>query len=182
MDNENEICSLVRKNEQLYILGNTKLSKYVSFSLADNLDKIDAYINSKHISGDKDSLNRDKPFFNICTAAVNVWYRATDIDRKDIRIKADKSSYKVTEGNNTIRVPGTVLSLLASIHLKDWMKKSNFGTVLNDWGIALARYGSSVVKFIEKDGELISQVIPWNRLIVDPIDFDNDAVIEILEL
>lgn len=53
---------------------------------------------------------------------------------------------------------------------------------LNEWGRALASYGSAVVKFIESEGQLHSMVIPWNRLIVDQIDFDNDVVIEVLEL
>ena len=179
---ENNVCELVRTNEDNFISGNTTISKYVDFSLNDNLNKIDAYLNSKHTTGDKDSLERDKPFFNIVTAAVNVWYRATDIDRKNIRIKANKSSYKVNDGGKVIRVPGTVLSLIADAKLHDWMKKANFGKTLNDWGICLARFGSSVIKFIESEGELHSMVIPWNRLIVDPINFDNDVVIEVLEL
>lgn len=179
---ENSVCEIVRENETNFNSGTTTISRYVSFSLSENLDKIDAYLNSKHTSGDKDSLDRDKPFFNIVTSAVNIWFRATDLDRKDIRIKASKSSYKVKNGNETIRVPGTVLSLLANIHLNNFMKKSKFGVFLNDWGISLARYGSSVVKFIENDDGLNAMVIPWNRLIVDPIDFDNDVVIEVLEL
>lgn len=178
MDDNYNIGTLVRENEQNFISGNTQLSKYVNFSLSFNIDKIDAYLNSKHTSSDTDSMEREKPFFNICTSAVNVWYRATDIDRKNITVKANKSSYKVGK----IRVPGTVLSMIGTAKLNDFMKKARFGVFLNEWGRTLARYGSAVVKFIEKDGELHSDVIPWNRLIVDPIDFDNDVVIEVLEL
>jgi len=166
---QNSVCELVRKNESDFISGNTIISKYVNFSLSDNLDKIDAYINSKHTSGETDSLGREKPFFNICTAAINIWYRATDIDRKNIKIKATKSSDMFT-------------SFLATIHLQDWMRRDNFGIFLNEWGRTLARYGSAVIKFIESEGKLHSMVIPWNRLIVDAVDFDNDAVIEVLEL
>jgi hypothetical protein len=163
------IAELVRINEQNYINGNTQLSKYVDFSLEENINKIDAYLNSKHTSGETDSLGREKPFFNIVTAAVNIWYRATDIDRKDIMIKATNSR-------------DVIGAFLASVHLQSWMRKSSFGKFLNEWGRTLARYGSSIVKFIEKDGKLHADVIPWNRLIVDPIDFDNDCVIEVLEL
>jgi hypothetical protein len=152
-----------------YIAGNTMLSKYVNFSLAETVDKIDAYLNSKHISGETDSLGREKPFFNIVTAACNIWFRATDLDRKNIKIKATKSS-------------DMIASFLATIHLQNWMQKENFGQFLNDWGRTLSRYGSAVVKFIESEGELHRMVIPWNRLIVDQINFDNDVVIEVLEL
>lgn len=169
MDYENKVGELVRKNEQDYISGLTAVSKYVDFSLSENINKIEAYLNSKHISGDTDSMGREKPFYNICTAISNIWFRATDLDRKNIKVKATKST-------------DILASFLATIHLQEWMRRENFGIFLNDWGRTLARYGSAVTKFIEKDGQLHSVVVPWNRLIVDPIDFDNDVVIEILEL
>lgn len=169
MDTNKTLGELVRKNEADYISGDTTISKYVNFSLSENINKIDAYINSKHISGSEDSMGREKPFFNIVTAAINIWYRATDIDRKDIKVKSTKTSNIFT-------------SFLATQLLQNWMRKVNFGAFLNDWGRTLARYGSAVVKFIETDGVLHSMVVPWNRLIIDPVDFNNDVVIEVLEL
>jgi hypothetical protein len=166
-NDKNDVAELVRKLENDYTTGTTTISKYVEFSQYENIEKIDAYLNSKHISGDKDSLDRDKPFFNIVSAAVNIWYRATDIDRKNIRIKASKLSQYVA-------------AFVATIHLQEWMRRSGFGAFLNDWGRALARYGSSVLKFVEKDGELKASVIPWNRLISDTVDFENNPKIEIL--
>lgn len=166
---EETIYQLVRKAEEDDISGSTTISKYVTFSLRENIDKIDAYLNSKHISGDTDSMGREKPFFNIVTAACNIWYRATDVDRKNIIIGAGKSKQ-------------TVLAFLATAILQQWMRKENFGSFLNDWGRSLVRYGSTVLKFVEKNGELHSDVIPWNRIIIDPVDFENNIKIEILEL
>lgn len=163
------IFDKVREMETDDISGNTTISKYVTFSLRENIEKIDAYLNSKHISGETDSQGREKPFFNIVTAAVNIWYRATDIDRKNIRIRATKGSQVLP-------------SFLATAKLQYWMRKSGFGAFLNDWGRSLARYGSSICKFVEKDGTLYAEVVPWNRMIVDPIDFENNLKIEILEL
>lgn len=160
---------LVRKMEDDYVDGTTQLSKYVNFSMYENIEKINAYLNSKHISGDTDSKGREKPFFNIVNAAVNIWFRATDIDRKNIRIKSTKSANRLA-------------AFLATIHLRDWMRKANFGVVLNDWGRTLAKYGSAVMKFVEKDGELHSIVVPWSQIICDPIDFENNIKIEVLEL
>lgn len=149
--------------------GNTVISKYVSHSMRETIETIDAYLNSKHISGDKDSLGREKPFFNICTGITNIWYRATDIDRKNITISPSTTSE-------------TMVAFLATVKLHEWMKKTNFGMFLNEWGRSLVRYGSSVTKFVEKKGELYCEVVPWNRLIVDPIDFGNNVVVEVLEL
>ena len=168
-NNQSSIGEIVRKAERDYIGGVTTISKYVEFSLEENTNKIDAYINSKPVSGDVDSMGREKPFFNIVTGAVNIWYRATDIDRKNIKIRATKSS-------------DILVAFLANIHLQDWMRKENYGAFLNEWGRSLARNGSSVLKFVEKEGKLYSMVIPWNRLIVDSVDIDNGPKIEVLEL
>ena len=75
------IGAIVKKMESDYIVGNTEISKYVTFDQYENLNTIDAYLNSNHVSGSEDSLGREKPFFNIVTAAVNIWYRATNIAR-----------------------------------------------------------------------------------------------------
>ena len=159
------ICEIVREMEENDKIGNVTLSKFVKVNMRENIDRTEAYINSKHMSGEKDYLGRDKPFFNIVIAAVNVWYRATDIDRKDI---------KVRPGNEKQRIQ----ALLATIYQQEWMKKQNFGQFLNDWGLCLSRHGSSVVEFIEKGGELIPSVLDWNTIIIDPIDFENNLLIK----
>lgn len=159
------VCELVRVSERDYTTGKTTIGKYVEFSQYENIEKIDAYLNSKHISGEKDSKNRDKPFFNIVTGAVNIWFRATDIDRKNIRIKATKSA-------------DFIGAFLATVHLQNWMKREAFGVFLNEWGRTLARYGSAVTKWVEKGGRLHAEVIPWNRMISDTVDFENNPKIE----
>lgn len=162
-------CELVRKNESDYKAGNTQISAYVNFSMFETINRIEAYLFSKHISGATDALDREKPFFNICIAASNIWMRATDIDRKHIKLRATKSKDWLD-------------SFVANIHLRDWMNEENFGTYLNEWGRVLARYGSAITKFVENSSGLHISVIPWNRIIVDPIDFDSNPRIEIIEL
>lgn len=153
------ICEIIRKAEQNYLTGNVALGKYVSWSMHDTIERIDAYLNSKHISGDQDALGRDKPFFNIVSAATNIWYRATDIDRKDIKF-VPRSAKSIP------------LAFVANVMLQTWMDQNRFGQFLNSWGRALSAYGSAVVKFVEKDGDLIPTVVPWNRYIADPVQFD----------
>lgn len=165
---ENNIGELVRKQEQDYIDNTTTISKYVDFNMYETINTIEAYLNSKHISGSTDTMGREKPFFNIVTAVSNIWFRATDIDRKNIKVKATKSK-------------DIIASFLATVKLQEFMRKARFGTFLNDWGISLSRYGSTVSKFVVKDGELIPSVIAWNNLIVDPVNFDAAPVIEVLE-
>lgn len=154
-----KIHDIIRSAETNYVNGTVKISDYVDFSMHKTIQRIDAYLNSMHTSGSTDSLGREKPFFNIVTAASNIWYRATDIDRKDIKFipKTQKS------------IP---LALIANVLLQKWMDDNRFGKWLNDWGRIMSRYGSAVPKFVEKGKELIPSVIAWNRLIVDPVDFE----------
>lgn len=163
----NEVGSLVREMERNYTTGETTISKYVKFSQYENVEKIDAYLNSKHISGDVDALGREKPFFNIVTAIVNLWYRATDIDRKNIRVKSTKIST-------------VVAAFIATLKLQEWMRKARFGAFLNEWGRALAKYGSIPVKFVETDGTLYISVVPWGKLISDTVSFAGNPKIELL--
>lgn len=166
---QSTLPALVRKLESNYIIGTTTISKYVSFNMLDTLNQIDAYINSQHISGETDSQGREKPFFNIGIAARNIWHRATDLDRKDIKIKA-------TKGKDVID------AFLATVYLQNWMRKLNFGVFLNEWGRTLATYGSAVTKFVVNSMGLNCLNIPWNRLIVDAVDFEGNVKIEIIEL
>lgn len=162
---EESIGTIVRNREQNYINGNVQISKYVNFNMYENIEKIEAYLNSKHTSGETDSMGREKPFFNIVTAAVNIWYRSTNKDRKDIKIKSPNST-------------SIFLTFLANIHLQEYMRKDAFGVFLNDWGRSLARYGSSMLKFVEAGGKLHATVLSWGNLIVDAVDVDNDVKIE----
>ena len=165
MSYDKTIADIVLELEQQDEMGETTSSRYVTSSMRDDIDKTEAYINSKHISGDTDYMGRDKPFFNIVMAARNVWYRATDIDRKNIQIRAEKQS-------------DVVKAFLATLKLQEWMKKNDFGQFLNDWGLNLATHGSAIAKFIEKDGELSAQTMNWNNFLCDQIDFDSNVKVE----
>lgn len=169
VDNK-DICELVRNQETNFISGGgTLTSKYVTSDLYEDINKIYAYLESKHVSGEIDNMGREKPFFNIVLAARNIYYRATDIDRKNIEVKPTKSR-------------DVIPAFLATTWLQDWMRKENFGQFLNNWGIELAGFNSAVVKFVESKGKLHAMVVPWSRLIVDPINFNANPKIELLEL
>jgi len=165
MSNCKTVFELVREAEARDEQGSVKTSKYVDLDLREDINKINAYLNSKHISGPTDAKGREKPFFNIVNSAVNILYRVTDINRKNIKIKAENPKQ-------------VILSFLFSVLLQDWMKTSEFGKFLNIWGLALAKYLEVFVKFVEKDGKLICKVVPWDSLIVDPENPENGIKIE----
>ena len=163
------IGDIVRKAESDYKSGNTQISKYVEHSLSDTLEQINAYLYSRHVSGPTDSLGRDKPFFNIVVSAANIWMRATDIDRQNIRIRASKEK-------------DWFKSFFATVFIQDWMRRAGFGTYLNDWGRTLSRYGSAITKIVQNSDGLSISVVPFSNIIFDAVDFDNNPKIEVLEL
>ncbi len=170
MENEDTIGQLVNKLEREFTSGTgTLMSKYVRTDLYEDINKIYAYLESKHISGEYDSMGREKPFFNIVIASRNIWFRATDLDRRNIILKATKEKL-------------TIQAFFLTLFLQDWMRKENFGAFLNNWGLSLAGFNSSIVKFVEKKGKLVCKVSPWSKMIVDQINFDDNVKIEILEL
>ena len=149
--------------------GVTTLSKFVSQNMRDDINRTEAYYNSQFTSGSTDADGRPKPFMNICYPATNIWYRATDIDSKDLRIRAKNEKQVVS-------------AFLATILLQQWMNSENFGQFLNEWGHVLAKHGSAVVEIVEKEGKLNCRVLDWNNIIVDPIDFDSNIKIKRLWL
>jgi hypothetical protein len=169
IEKDTDIGELVRKAEEDFTSGSTTISKYVQRSLKEDIERIYAYLESKHTSGETDSQGREKPFFNIVLAARNIWFRATDIDRSNIKIRPTKSQDDVG-------------AFLATVHLRDWMRRENFGTFLNAWGINSAGFNETILKFVEQDGRLVPSVVPWSKIICDGIDFVNNPKIEIIEL
>ncbi len=168
--NQLEIGDIVREMEANYTNGTgVNISKYVTIDMFDDINKIEAYLNSKHTTGDTDSLGREKPFFNICVAAANIWYRATVIKLNKIKLRSTKST-------------DTIDSFLANIHLQDFFRRQRFGAFLSDWGRVLSRYGSAITKFVDTGDALIPGVTAWNRMIVDQINFDKNPQIEVIEL
>lgn len=126
----------------------------LSFSQYDTIKRIEFYSNSKYTSGMKDQLGRDKPFFNIVNAKVNLAITATDLDTKDMQIisrnptQFDKSFILRRENEN-------------------WMKEDNFGLFLNELGSTRPKYGGVLVKKVMRDGKLHLEIPSWKNIIND---------------
>jgi len=169
MQDLKSIGKIIQDIQSDYTSVKTKTSEYVEFSQFDNNNQVEAYLSQKHISGDYDSQGREKPFSDIVTAPVNIWYRATKRAINDIKIKADK------EGNVTAAYMATVL-----IH--NWANKENFDAFLSQWGMTLAAYGSAVTKWIDRGSTLDFSVVKWGNFMSDSIDFYNNVKVEKLQM
>lgn len=161
----NSIYEFVKQARDDYYSKEIEVVPGYEFSQYETLRTIELYHGSKFKSGSKDSLKREKPFYNICKFRVNVAVRATDLDTKDVQIEADD-------------VGAYGQSFILSLKNRKWMKASNFATLLNSMGLARAKYGHVVVKKVERPGELQIHVVPWRDLITDQVDITNGVKIE----
>lgn len=160
---------LNRQNEN-YNNGYITLIDGLTFSQWQTLKKIEFYSNSKYLTGDKDELGRDKPFYNIVNYRVNVAVRATDIDVKDIKIISDNPNF-------------AEYAFLYNHEAYEWMKHSDFSLFLNTFGQTRARYGGVLVKKCQykepgEQEELEIEVVPWKNVITDPVDICNGVITE----
>jgi len=151
--------------------GTIDLVDGLPFSQKKQIKTIEFYNNSKYLNGQKDELGRDKPFFQILNAICDVENSAKDLDTKDINITSD-------DGNHYLE------SWLLSKDIQVWMKDTNFAKTLNDMRDMHTRYGSLLVKKIEKKDEkgkkqLYLELPEWKNTITDQVSIIDGAIVEI---
>ena len=89
------IYSLIEDQIQSFNSDTITLAEGYEFNQKETIKLIELYTYSQFESGKFDSLDREKPFFNIVNFRVNVSTRATDIDTKDIQYVARQAKDQV---------------------------------------------------------------------------------------
>jgi hypothetical protein len=135
------------------------------FSQYQTIRKILFYLNSQYLSGSKDELGRDKPFYNIVNFRCNVAYRATDLDVKDIRVYAENADHYE-------------LSFILNKEFQNWAADNYFGQFLNEFAETRPKYGGVLVKKVKENGEIMLKVVSWKNVITDPVDIETGVIIE----
>lgn len=118
---------------------------------------IEFYSNSQYLSGNKDSLGREKPFYNVCNYRVTVAKTSTDIDVKDIRFEPDSLKHSIQ-------------SMILNKELYKYLKDSNFSLTINEMGFTRPKYGGVLVKKTMKGDDLNIEVLDWTNIDFDPND------------
>lgn len=169
MDKEKKLFAEVQGIVGGYPNLEIEITKGLKFNLSETLRTITFYSNSKYLGGQKDELGRDKPFNNINIFRVNVAYRATDLDLKDIQIVADD----ITDTENQIK------AMILSKEAYKWGKNNGLSEFLNDLGYTRAKYGDVLVKkSINDDKDIELSVCAWKNMTVDPTNIDDSIIIE----
>ncbi len=161
------IFTFVAKQRDEYRSNTITITEGYDFSQYETLRTIELYDNDRFVTGNKDSLDREKPFFNIVSFRKNVAIRATDLDTKDVHIESERNT-KTSYAE----------SFLLNLKSRNWMKLAGFAQFLNRMGATRAKYGGVLVKKTERDGELGIHVVAWLNAITDQVDIKNGTKIE----
>lgn len=161
---EYKIFSLVDELSDSY-LETINLTDGLVFDQRDTLRTIEFYTNSQYLSGNRDSLGREKPFYNVINYRVTVAKIATDLDVKDIKFEPD-----------TLDV--AVQSMVFNHELYKYLKEINFSKTLNDMGLTRPKYGGLLVKWCKYEDTKKVEVVDWRNVEVDPVDIESNPIIE----
>ena len=131
----------------------------------DIIKTIEYYTNNQYLSGNKDAIGREKPFYNVCNFRVTTAKTATDLDVKDIRFEADSLKYSVQ-------------AMIINHELYKYLKEINFSQTLNDMGVTRPRYGGVLVKQYDDGEGLEIEVVDWVNVDFDPNDIEGGTIIE----
>lgn len=161
------IFTEVGEIDTAYPTAKVDIMERLPFSQFDTIKMCEFYSNSKYLNGNKDELDRDKPFYNIVNYRVTLAKVATDLDTADIRIEADHPKYSIK-------------AMFLQHELYKWMKEPevNFAGFLNKFGLVRPKYGGVITKKVETNNTLCIDIADWRNIVTDLIDILGGVKIE----
>jgi hypothetical protein len=159
------IFQFVRTQRDNYKQRDITIVSGLDYNQYKTITRAELYYNSQFETGSKDSLGRDKPFYNIVKSRVNLATRATDLDVKDIQVESEVSD-------------DYARSFLFRKEVMVWMRNNGFAKLLNNMGKTRSKFGGVLVKKTEQGGKLEIHVVPWKDVVTDQTDIMKGVIIE----
>lgn len=122
-----------------------------AFDTAETLRTIDLYYEGKYKTGQYDAKGFRKFFYNIVKPTTDIASKFIDLDTKDIVLVP-------TTASDELRV------WLMQRRLKQWLKDTKFGVLLNEITDTLPKYGHVVIKKVNRKWEMV----PLENLRLNP--------------
>jgi hypothetical protein len=113
------------------------------FNQLETINQAILYTNGKYIDGDVDEDDLKLYFYNITRQAVGTTAKAIDLDTKDILLKTEP-------GGDYIK------TWFLQRDVKYWLKKQEFGKILNRISDELPQFGSVVLKYVNGNAEFVN--------------------------
>jgi len=130
------------------------------FNQKETIEQSVLYVNGKYVDGDIDDDDLKLYFYNITRAAVGTTAKAIDLDTKDVLIKT-------APGGDWLK------TWFLQRDIKYWLKKEEFGKILNRISRELPQYGSVVIKYINGKSEFVNLKNLILEQNADCLDFSN---------
>lgn len=159
-DFDREIDDLLSAHEQP-----VEIEDGLMHSQRDTIKRVTFYSLSEYMGDRKDKFGRRKPFKNVVNEYVDSEVAATDPDFKQLQLIAENSKY--------------AHSMLLRRKLLTWAKVTNFSKTINALNETYCRFGGVIAKRSKIDNKLFIDAVPWRNLVVDQIDIDAGAKIEV---
>lgn len=141
-EQKNRISSKIA--EELDVFSNDiKVIEGWDFNQRDTIEQAVLYYNSKFVDGDTDDDGLKLYFFNIIKATCGTTTKAIDVDTKDIIVQN-------AAGGDWLK------AWFYQRDLKYWLKKQQFGKVLNRISRELPIYGTVVLKYVKGKVEFVN--------------------------
>lgn len=149
------------ENDQIQIIENLYFHQWNIIRMCE------FYSNSKYLSGNVDTMGRDKPFYNIVNYRVSLAKTATDLEIKDIQVQSDNPKHYTT-------------SMFLNRESQKWMKDKDvqFEKVLNKMNITRPKYGGYIAKRSWVDKKLKIDVPEWKNIMNDQVEVLGGPLIE----
>lgn len=164
-----KIIDEVKYFEQRYTEGSVQLYEGLTYKQRDIIKTADFYSLSRYIGGQKDELQREKPFFNTVNFRVTLAKTATEFDIKDFRATSDDTQ-------------AWVKTMLLNREMYKWMKRTRFSRFLNKYAYIRPKYGGVLYKKtfneIEGEEEMVLEVCDWRNTFTDQVDILGSPIIE----
>jgi len=138
------IFELIKREESAYQALPVAIVENYEWHMFEHIKKTILYKNSQYSSGNSD----DKPFKNIIRPILNLQYRATGFDLKDIVLFVnDAQKY--------------FMSFLVKKYHEMWARQNKMDDFIDDMVEAYCDFGGVLVKDI---GQKRPEVVPWARI------------------
>lgn len=136
------ILGRIRREKEDFRTKSVRISPYYQFNQYKVLQKIELYLNSKFETGEFDDRGFKKYFYNVIIQPCEVATKEIDLDTKDVIVRPE-------DGDD-------ITAYFMAKDLHQWLKDHGIAATLNQMADEGPRYGSVVVKHVEKTNDIYS--------------------------
>jgi hypothetical protein len=166
-EHSNKVIDLITAEINSYETGSLTLTDKVSFSQYQTIQNILTHQNKGFLTELASGQADDREFYDIITPMVETAVSNIDLDTDNLDAYTDNANYLAHE-------------YLAKSLLKNFLRQTNHGVVLNENAYQFIDDGNLIARKVDNKGEIYKSVLPQNLFVIDQSaeSLEDTAVIE----